>query len=49
VNVFRLDTRPRVDPLPPRPHYRQPILYQDLTQSTPADIDVWIAAAFQQG
>jgi integrase/recombinase XerD len=31
------------------PAGRQPILYQDLTQSTPADIDVWIAAAFQQG
>jgi hypothetical protein len=31
------------------PEGRQPILYQDLTQSTPADIDVWIAAAFQQG
>ena len=24
-------------------------LYQDLTQTTPADIDAWIAAAFQQG
>ena len=31
------------------PAGRQPILYQDLTQTTPADIDVWIAAAFQQG
>jgi len=31
------------------PAGRQTILYQDLTQTTPADIDVWIAAAFQQG
>ena len=31
------------------PAGRQPILYQDLTQTTPADIDVWLAAACQQG
>ena len=31
------------------PAGRQATLYQDLTQTTPADIDVWIAAAFQQG
>ena len=31
------------------PEARQTILYQDLTQTTPADIDAWIAAAFQQG
>src|SRR5688572_16141672 len=31
------------------PEGRQATLYQDLTQTTPADIDVWIAAAFQQG
>jgi site-specific recombinase XerD len=31
------------------PAGRQAPLYQDLTQTTPADIDVWIAAAFQQG
>ena len=31
------------------PEARQAILYQDLTQTTPADIDAWIAAAFQQG
>jgi integrase/recombinase XerD len=31
------------------PEARQAILYQDLTQTTPADIDTWIAAAFQQG
>ena len=31
------------------PAGRQTILSQDLTQTTPADIDVWIAAAFQQG
>ena len=31
------------------PAGRQAILYQDLTQTTPADIDAWIAAAFQQG
>ena len=31
------------------PEARQAILYQDLTQTTPADIDVWIVAAFQQG
>jgi len=31
------------------PAARQATLYQDLTQTTPADIDTWIAAAFQQG
>ena len=31
------------------PEGRQATLYQDLTQTTPADIDAWIAAAFQQG
>ena len=31
------------------PASRQATLYQDLTQTTPTDIDVWIAAAFQQG
>lgn len=31
------------------PEARQAILYQDLTQTTPGDIDAWIAAAFQQG
>jgi integrase/recombinase XerD len=31
------------------PAGRQAPLYQDLTQTTPADIDAWIAAAFQQG
>ena len=31
------------------PAGRQTTLYQDLTQTTPADIDAWIAAAFQQG
>jgi site-specific recombinase XerD len=31
------------------PATRQSALYQDLTQTTPADIDAWIAAAFQQG
>ena len=31
------------------PEARQAALYQDLTQTTPADIDAWIAAAFQQG
>jgi hypothetical protein len=31
------------------PEGQQTTLYQDLTQTTPADIDVWIAAAFQQG
>ena len=31
------------------PAARQATLYQDLTQTTPADIDAWIAAAFQQG
>jgi site-specific recombinase XerD len=30
------------------PEARQAILYQDLTQTTPADIDAWITAAFQQ-
>jgi site-specific recombinase XerD len=30
------------------PAGRQTTLYQDLTQTTPIDIDVWIAAAFQQ-
>jgi integrase/recombinase XerD len=31
------------------PEARQATLYQDLTQTTPGDIDAWIAAAFQQG
>jgi integrase len=31
------------------PTARQARLDQDLTQTTPADIDAWIAAAFQQG
>jgi site-specific recombinase XerD len=31
------------------PASRQATLYEDLTQTTPTDIDVWIAAAFQQG
>ena len=31
------------------PQARQALLYQDLTPTTPADIDAWIAAAFQQG
>jgi site-specific recombinase XerC len=31
------------------PAARQATLYQDLTQTTPADIDAWIAAACQQG
>ena len=31
------------------PAGRQTTLYQDLTQTTPTDIDVWIAAACQQG
>ena len=31
------------------PAGRQATLYEDLTQTTPTDIDVWIAAAFQQG
>ena len=31
------------------PAGRQAPLYQDLTQTTPADIDAWMAAAFQQG
>ena len=30
------------------PEDRQAILFQDLTQTTPADIDAWITAAFQQ-
>jgi integrase/recombinase XerD len=32
--------------LPPE---RQAVLYDDLTQATPGDIDAWIAAAFQRG
>src|SRR4029450_11067520 len=31
------------------PEARQALLYQALTQPTPADIDAWIAAACQQG
>ena len=31
------------------PEARQRTLYQDLTQTTPADIDAWMAAAFQRG
>jgi site-specific recombinase XerD len=31
------------------PEARRVLLSQDLTQTTPADIDAWIAAAFQQG
>ena len=31
------------------PRAGRPSSYQDLTQTTPADIDAWIAAAFQQG
>ena len=31
------------------PAAHQALLSQDLTQTTPADIDAWIAAAFQQG
>src|SRR4029453_12084326 len=31
------------------PAGRQATLYEDLTQTMPTDIDVWIAAAFQQG
>jgi hypothetical protein len=31
------------------PTARQALLYQDLTQTTLADIDAWIVAAFQQG
>ena len=31
------------------PAARQALLYQDLTQTMPADTDAWIAAAFQQG
>jgi len=30
------------------PEARQAILYQDLTQTTPVDIDAWIEASFQQ-
>lgn len=30
------------------PETRRAALYQDLTQATPADIDAWIEAAFQQ-
>src|SRR5215467_7040958 len=30
------------------PKVRQAVLYEDLTQTTPADIDVWIEASFQQ-
>ena len=30
------------------PAARQAVLYQDLTQTTPADIDAWIEASFQQ-
>ena len=30
------------------PKVRQAILYEDLTQTTPADIDAWIEASFQQ-
>jgi hypothetical protein len=31
------------------PKARQATLYQDLTQTTPTDLDAWIAAACQQG
>ena len=31
------------------PEGRHAALYADLTQTTPADIDAWIAAAFQRG
>jgi site-specific recombinase XerD len=31
------------------PEARQATLYQDLTQTTPTDLDAWIAAACQQG
>ena len=31
------------------PAARQATLYQDLTQTTPADMDAWMAAACQQG
>ena len=31
------------------PEARRAALYQDLTQTTPADIDAWIEVAFQQG
>jgi integrase/recombinase XerD len=30
------------------PAARQPVLYQDLTQTTPTDIDAWIEASFRQ-
>ncbi len=30
------------------PEARQAVLYQDLTQTTPADIDAWIETSFQQ-
>jgi hypothetical protein len=30
------------------PKVRQAVLYEDLTQTTPADIDAWIDASFQQ-
>jgi site-specific recombinase XerD len=30
------------------PKVRQAVLYEDLTQTTPADIDAWIEASFQQ-
>jgi hypothetical protein len=30
------------------PEARQVILYQDLTQTTPADMDAWIEASFRQ-
>jgi hypothetical protein len=31
------------------PEARQASLYQDLPQTTPADVDVWMAVACQQG
>jgi hypothetical protein len=31
------------------PEARQATLYQDLTHTTPTDLDAWIAAACQQG
>ena len=31
------------------PEARQATLYQDLTQTTPTDLEAWIAAACQQG
>jgi hypothetical protein len=31
------------------PEGRHATLYADLTQTTPADIDAWMAAAFQRG